>query len=191
MPLTTADLQTRLAEQTSLCRPEQGKKNNMEIFNKSGALISSVLVMVGALIACQAKEGAVPPAPVIEAVAQRLSAHGGAAAERRLREWADQGSVVAKRELGMLYQNKAPRRGDAMRLFEEAARAGDAESAFQLAEMYRRATDGSAPQSDKVWALYAQAAEHRHPQATLRLASLAQSGSEEAARWLAATGNLK
>jgi TPR repeat protein len=163
----------------------------MELFNKSGALISSVLVMVGALIACQAKEGAVPPAPEIEAMAQRLGAHGGAAAERRLREWAEQGSVVAKRELGMLYQNKTPRRGEAMRLFEEAARAGDAESAFQLAEMYRRTENGSTHAADKAWPLYAQAAEHRHPKAVLRLASLAQDGSEEAARWLAVAGRLK
>lgn len=160
----------------------------MELFNKSGALIASALVMVGALIACQAKEESVPPAAVVEAVAQRLSAHGGAAAERRLREWAEQGSVVAKRELGMLYQNKTPRRGEAMRLFEEAARAGDAESAFQLAEMYRRAADGTRNEPDKAWPLYAQAAVHRHPKATLRLASLARDGSEEAARWLAATG---
>ncbi|GGY05215.1 hypothetical protein GCM10007386_39870 [Pseudoduganella dura] len=163
----------------------------MELFNKSGAMISSVFVMVGALIACQAKEGAVPPAPVIEAAAQRLSAHGGAAAERRLREWADQGSIVAKRELGMLYQNKTPRRGEAMRLFEEAARAGDAESAFQLAEMYHRAAENSGRQPDKAWPLYAQAAEHRHPKAALRLASLAKDGSEEAARWLAAAGLVK
>ncbi|MBB3219726.1 sel1 repeat family protein [Pseudoduganella umbonata] len=163
----------------------------MELFNKSGALISSVLVMVGSLIACQAKEGAVPPAPVIEAVAQRLGAHGGAAAERRLREWAEQGSIVAKRELGMLYQNKAPRRGEAMRLFEEAARAGDAESAFQLAEMYHHTANGSSHEPDKAWPLYAQAAEHRHPKAVLRLASLAQGGSEEAARWLAVAGHLK
>jgi TPR repeat protein len=110
----------------------------MELFNKSGVLVASVLVLVGALIACQAKEDSVPPAPVIEAVAQKLNEHGGAAAERRLREWADQGSVVAKRELGMLYQNKNTRRDEALRLFEEAAKGGDAESAFQLAEMVRQ-----------------------------------------------------
>jgi TPR repeat protein len=169
----------------------------MELFNKSGVLVSSVLVMVGALIACQAKEDVVPPAPVIEAVAQRLGTHGGAAAERRLREWADQGSIVAKRELGMLYQNRAPRRQDAMRLFEEAARAGDAESAFQLAEMYHGATTDTANATsstnlaDQAWPWYVQAAEHRHPKAVLRLASLAQGGSEGAARWLAATSQLK
>jgi TPR repeat protein len=110
----------------------------MELFNKSGVLVASVLVMVGALIACQAKEDAVPPAPVIEAVAQKLNENGGAAAERRLREWADQGSVVAKRELGMLYQSKNTRRDEALRLFEEAAKGGDSESAFQLAEMVRQ-----------------------------------------------------
>lgn len=183
MPFTSA----ALAVQTWI----RQKQHNMELFNKSGALISLVLVVVGALIACQAREDAVPPAPVIEAVAQRLGAHGGAAAERRLREWADQGSVVAKRELGMLYQNKASQRGEAMRLFEEAARAGDAESAFRLAEMYHLAADGSLRQPDKALLLYAQAAEHRHPKALLRLASLAQEGSEEAARWLAATAGAR
>jgi len=148
----------------------------MELFNKSGAFIASVLVLVGSLIACQAKENDVPPAPVIEAVAHKLGQHGGAAAERRLREWADQGSIVAKRELGMLYQSKQARSQDAMRLFEEAARAGDAESAFQLAELYRnhRATAAAT--------LYQQAALHSHPQAAVRLASLrdAHQGSLEA-----------
>lgn len=144
----------------------------MELFNKSGALIASVLVMVGALIACQAKEDAVPPAPVIEAVAQKLSVHGGAAAERRLREWADQGSIVAKRELGMIYQNKTQHRGEAMRLFEEAARAGDSESAFQLAEMVRTPRGASIDGTGRAATLYQQAAASSHPKAALRLASL-------------------
>lgn len=153
----------------------------MELFNKSGALIASVLVMVGALIACQAKEDAVPPAPVIEAVAQKLSVHGGAAAERRLREWADQGSIVAKRELGMIYQSKTQHRIEAMRLFEEAARAGDAESAFQLAEMVRVPRAGSVEGADRATTLYQQAAEHSHPKAALRLAALVR-GADVAAQ---------
>jgi hypothetical protein len=32
----------------------------MELFNKSGVLVSSVLVLIGALIACQAQEDAIP-----------------------------------------------------------------------------------------------------------------------------------
>ena len=150
----------------------------MELFNKSGALIASVLVMVGALIACQAKEDAVPPAPVIEAVAQKLSVHGGAAAERRLREWAELGSVVAKRELGMIYQSKTQHRIEAMRLFEEAAKAGDSASAFQLAEMVR-VPRGAA--TERAATLYQQAAEGSHPKAALRLASLVR-GAEVAAQ---------
>lgn len=151
----------------------------MELFNKSGALIAFVLVSVGALIACQAKEDAVPPAPVIEAVAQKLTIHGGAAAERRLREWAEQGSVVAKRELGMIYQSKAQQRGEAMRLFEEAARAGDSESAFQLAEMVRAPADSEA--DSRALSLYQQAAERSHAKAALRLASLIR-GADVAAQ---------
>ncbi|WP_181259107.1 hypothetical protein [Pseudoduganella armeniaca] len=151
----------------------------MELFNKSGALIAFVLVSVGALIACQAKEDTVPPAPVIEAVAQKLTIHGGAAAERRLREWAEQGSVVAKRELGMIYQSKTQQRGEAMRLFEEAARAGDSESAFQLAEMVRMpATEGA---DERALSLYQQAAERSHAKAALRLASLVR-GADVAAQ---------
>ncbi|WP_193615784.1 hypothetical protein [Massilia sp. YMA4] len=151
----------------------------MELFNKSGALIAFVLVSVGALIACQAKEDAVPPAPVIEAVAQKLTIHGGAAAERRLREWAEQGSVVAKRELGMIYQSKTQQRGEAMRLFEEAARAGDSESAFQLAEMVRLpAEDGT---DSRALSLYQQAAERSHAKAALRLAALIR-GADVAAQ---------
>lgn len=149
----------------------------MELFNKSGALIAFVLVSVGALIACQAKEDAVPPAPVIEAVAQKLTTHGGAAAERRLREWAEQGSVVAKRELGMIYQSKNQQRGEAMRLFEEAARAGDSESAFQLAEMVRVPGDADS----RTLSPYPQAAERSHAKAALRLAALIR-GADVAAQ---------
>lgn len=109
----------------------------MELFNKSGILVASVLVAVGVLIGVQAKEDMVPPAPVIEAAASQMSSAGGAAAERRLREWADQGSVVAQRELAILYQNNGAKREEAMRLFEEAAQAGDTESATQLAAMSR------------------------------------------------------
>lgn len=109
----------------------------MEIFNKAGVLVTSTLVMVGMLIACQVKEEVQPPAPVVEAVAKRLALHGGAAAERRLREWADQGSAVAARELGLRYTLDAAKHGEAMRLLEKAARGGDPVSADYLANRQR------------------------------------------------------
>jgi hypothetical protein len=109
----------------------------MELFNKSGVLVSSVLVMVGALIACQAQEDAVPSSTVIEAAAMQLGPQGQPAAERRLQEWADQGSPVAQRELALRYLSKPEKRREAMQLFERAASAGDAQAAVGLVGMAR------------------------------------------------------
>lgn len=107
----------------------------MELFNKSGVLVSSVLVLVGALIACQAQEDAVPAPTVIEAAAMQLGPEGQPAAERRLQEWADQGSPVAQRELALRYLSNPAKRREAMQLFERAASAGDAQAAVGLVGM--------------------------------------------------------
>ena len=112
----------------------------MELFNKSGVLVSSVLVLVGALIACQAQEDAIPSPTVIEAAAMQLGPQSQAAAERRLQEWADQGSPVAQRELALRYLSNPAKRGEARQLFERAASAGDAQAASGLVGMYRGGT---------------------------------------------------
>jgi TPR repeat protein len=119
----------------------------MDLFNKSGVLVSSVLVLIGALIACQAQEDAVPPPTVIEAAALQLGSHGDGAAERRLQEWADQGSPVAQRELALRYLANPAKRSEAMRLFERAARAGDVQAANGLVAMYREASALNGPAS--------------------------------------------
>jgi hypothetical protein len=111
----------------------------MELFNKSGVLVATVLVSVGVLIGVQAKDDMVPPAPVIEATALQMNKGNNFAAERRLREWAEQGSAVARRELARQYQADSNRRDEAIKLFEDAARAGDAQAATQLSEMHREA----------------------------------------------------
>lgn len=113
----------------------------MELFNKSGVLVATVLVAVGVLIGVQAKDDMVPPAPVIEATALQMNKGGNFAAERRLREWAEQGSAVARRELARQYQADSSRRDEAIKLFEDAARAGDSQAATQLSEMQREARD--------------------------------------------------
>lgn len=109
----------------------------MELFNKSGVLVSSVLVLVGALIACQAQEDAVPPPTVIEAAATSMGPNAEGAAEHRLREWAEQGSPVAQRELALRYLNNPARHGEAIRLLQQAARAGDAQAASGLDLAFR------------------------------------------------------
>ncbi|WP_342116948.1 hypothetical protein [Pseudoduganella sp. OTU4001] len=134
----------------------------MEIFNKAGVIVTSTLVMVGMLIACQVKEGVEPPAPVIEAVAKKLGEHGGAAAERRLREWTEQGSVVAARELGLLYSLDANKRPEALRLLEKAARGGDTVSADYLTSRYRANSTVANSAGEGSWPLYMQMATPRH-----------------------------
>lgn len=134
----------------------------MEIFNKAGVIVTSTLVMVGMLIACQVKEEVEPPAPVVEAVAKKLAEHGGAAAERRLREWAEQGSPVAARELGLLYILDAAKQNEAVRLLEKAARAGDQVSAHYLASRYRSNSTVANGAGDHGWPLYAQTTLPRH-----------------------------
>ena len=119
----------------------------MDLFNKSGVLVSSVLVLVGALIACQAQEGTVPTSTVIEAAAMQIGPQGQPAAERRLQEWADQGSAVAQRELALRYLSNPAKRGEAIALFERAASAGDAQAAVGLVGMAHESGDGMASAS--------------------------------------------
>lgn len=134
----------------------------MEIFNKAGVIVTSTLVMVGMLIACQVKEEVQPPAPVVEAVAKKIAEHGGAAAERRLREWADQGSPVAARELGLRYTLDANKHTEAIRLLEKAARAGDVVSADYLASRFRSSSTVANGATDNGWPMYVQMATPRH-----------------------------
>jgi hypothetical protein len=150
----------------------------MELFNKSGVGVVSVLLLVGSVIACQSKDD-MPPAPAqIEATAYTASLSDETAAERRVREWAEQGLPVAQRELGILYKNRLDRRGDAIALLEKAAHAGDAEAAFQLGEIYRIA-DGS-HKTDLVKAMnwYKLAAENKHPKAASMLALLSKGADD-------------
>lgn len=120
----------------------------MELFNKSGVLVSSVLVLVGALIACQAKEDAIPASGVIEAAAMQIGQGGQSVAERRLQEWAEQGSSVAQRELALRYLALPGKRAEAVRLFERAASAGDARAADGLVALYRETTALNVPTSN-------------------------------------------
>lgn len=73
-----------------------------------------------------------PASTVIEAAAMQIGPQGQPAAERRLQEWADQGSAVAQRELALRYLSNPAKRGEAIALFERAASAGDARAAVGL-----------------------------------------------------------
>jgi len=117
----------------------------MDLFNKSGVMVSAVLLLVGGLIACQAQEDAIPSPTVIEAAATHIGANPDSAALRRLQEWAEQGSPVAQRELALRYLANPARRSEAMHLLERAASAGDSQAANGLVSMYRESSALNGP----------------------------------------------
>ncbi|NBV15652.1 tetratricopeptide repeat protein [Janthinobacterium sp.] len=152
------------------------------------ALSLPALVLATVLAACQSSPP--PTAAEIEAVAMLARQAGDHQAERKVRSWAGKDMPVAERELALIYQARPERRADAVKLFEQAARAGDTEAAFELGQMLRAATP------EQAWPWYRQAAQQGHAKAALMLGLLAANGEgvpknqSEAARWLAKSGEL-
>lgn len=152
------------------------------------ALSLSAVVLATVLAACQSSPP--PTAAEIEAVAMLARQAGDHQAERKVRSWAGKDMPVAERELALIYQARPERRADAVKLFEQAARVGDTEAAFELGQMLRAATP------EQAWPWYRQAAQQGHAKAALMLGLLAANGEgvpkdqSEAARWLAKSGEL-
>lgn len=152
------------------------------------ALSLPAVVLATVLAACQSSPP--PTAAEIEAVAMLARQAGDHQAERKVRSWAGKDMPVAERELALIYQARPERRADAVKLFEQAARAGDTEAAFELGQMQRAATP------EQAWPWYRQAAQQGHAKAALMLGLLAANGEgvpndqSEAARWLAKSGEL-
>jgi TPR repeat protein len=142
------------------------------------ALLASVL-----LFGCELQREA-PGAAQIEAAGMQAQQRGDPHAERKLMAWAAQQQPVAQRELALLYRARPAQRGEALRLFERAARAGDSEAAYQLGQMLRPGEPAAAAS----W--YAQAAQQRHAKAALALGLLYKNGegvrqdARQAAHWL-------
>lgn len=162
----------------------------MELFNKSGIGLVSVIVLVGMVIAAQASDEMLPTPEQIEATALSARQNVESVSEGRISEWAARGLPVAERELAVLYRGRDGKRDEAIKLFEKAAEAGDAEAAFQLGEMYRIDVTGVKAEPSKAWAWYLEAAQRKHAKAALMLALLAKNGigvvnnELEAAKWL-------
>lgn len=152
------------------------------------ALSLPAVILATALAACQSSPP--PTAAEIEAVAMHARQAGDHQAERKVRSWASKDMPVAERELALIYQARPGRRADALKFFEQAARAGDTEAAFELGQMLRAAEPGQA------WLWYRQAAQQGHGKAALMLGLQAANGEgvpkdqTEAARWLEKSGEL-
>lgn len=149
----------------------------------------AALALAAALGGCHWTVAA-PGAALIEGTAMRARQQGDAQAERQLDDWARARSPVAERELGLLYLARPTLLAEAMRLFAHAARAGDAEAAFQLGQLYRLGVAGAAPAPDKASAWYQLAARQHHAGAALVLGMLFKNGdgvprdAQRAAAWL-------
>jgi len=151
----------------------------------TAALLSSVL-----LFGCQMQQEK-PTSAQIEVIGMKARQEADAHAERKLMAWAEQDMPVAQRELAILYQSRPTQRDDALKLFEQAARGGDTEAAFQLGEMLRVGVLGvpAAPAAAAPW--YIIAAQHQHAKAALVLGLLYKNGEgvkrddAQAAHWLA------
>lgn len=147
-------------------------------------LTLALIASVAALIGCQSPES-LPASAEIESTSMAAVQKHDVQAERRLRSWATQGLPVAQRELGMLYAARPEQRGEAQALLEHAAKKGDTEAAFQLAELLR---GSGAPAKALPW--YQQAAQQRHAKAALMLGMLFNNGEgatrdlSEGAHWL-------
>lgn len=129
----------------------------------TAALLSSVF-----LFGCQMQHEK-PTSAQIEVTGMKAKQEADAHAERKLIAWSEQNLPVAQRELAILYQSRPEQRADALKLFEQSARGGDVEAAFQLGEMLRIGVLGvpAAPAAAAPW--YAMAAQHQHAKAALAL----------------------
>ncbi|MBA5639676.1 sel1 repeat family protein [Duganella sp. LX20W] len=147
------------------------------------------------LSACQLNKPVPAPAQ-IESMSMRAAQQGDVVAESRLRDWAQRQVPVAQRELGLLYLTRPEQRAEAQRLFMQAARAGDTEAAFQLAQMLRNGAPGIAAAPEQAIPWYRQAAQQKHARAALMLGMLFNNGEgvavdhAQGARWLSVSSDL-
>lgn len=166
----------------------------MQVKNYPGVALIAVLAGVF-LFGCQLQQEK-PTSAQIEVVGMKAMQQADASAERKLMSWSAQQMPVAQRELALLYQTRPDQRADALKLFEQAARGGDVDAAFQLGEMLRVGVVGvkAAPAAAAPW--YAMAAGQRHAKAALVLGMLYKNGDgvarddAQAAHWLNAASEL-
>jgi TPR repeat protein len=172
----------------------------MPAMKSTHLLAGASVVLAGAVLAWSSHRAsapaAAPSAALIEAAAMAAAQTGNPEARQQLQRWARQGLPVAERELGTLYRKQPERQGAARQLLEHAARAGDAEAAFQLGELLRGGSPVQAGLPEQAWPWYRQAAEARHAKAALILGQMAANGEgmrKDAAasvRWLAVASEL-
>ncbi|MCU6500429.1 sel1 repeat family protein [Rugamonas sp. A1-17] len=166
----------------------------MQMKNYPGVALIGLLAGVF-LFGCQLQQEK-PTSAQIETVGMKAMQQADASAERKLMSWSAQNMPVAQRELALLYQTRPEQRAQSLKLFEQAARGGDVDAAYQLGEMLRVGVAGVAavPAAAAPW--YEMAARQHHARAALMLGMLYKNGDgvarddAQAAQWLKVASDL-
>lgn len=151
--------------------------------------MASCLILAAAMAACQQQPEQLSSAQ-IESVGMKARQQDDARAQRQLAAWSVRNLPVAQRELALVYKSQPAQRAAALQLFEQAARGGDSEAAFELGEMLRLGVAGVAPAPAAAAPWYRGAAGSGHAKAALILGMLYKNGDgvarddAQAAHWL-------
>jgi len=177
--------------------PFNAVSNNMQLKHPHGMTLAAVLAslcMLCTLEACQRQQQ--PTSAEIETIGMKARQQNDGSAEKHLASWSAQNMPVAQRELAILYKSRPNQRAAALRLFEQSARAGDPDAAFELGDMLRVGVVGVAPAPVAAVGWYAMAATRRHARAALILGMLYKNGDgvirddAHAAHWLDVSSQL-
>ena len=131
-----------------------------------------------------------PTSAQIESAGMLAQGTHQSAAIDQLTTWAKRGSPIAQRELALTYLNWPEHDADARDWMTQAAKGGDAESQFLLAEALFKGTSGFQVEHAQAWAWYEKAALQGNGKASFMLARMAKYGDgtaqnlQESTRWL-------
>lgn len=151
---------------------------------------AALLIVTLVLIACGEKRIILPGIVEIESTGL-IALHGQkAAALDALLGWAQAGSPVAQRELGLAYAAQPAKYREALHWLEQAAAAGDVEAQFTLAEAYYKKQYSLAQDLALAWKYYQAAARQQYAKAELMLARMSKYGEGTAKNLLQATAHL-
>ncbi|MBV8633071.1 MAG: sel1 repeat family protein [Burkholderiaceae bacterium] len=155
----------------------------------------SKIIALSACAALMACTQASPPPTSAQIESAGMLAQGAhqTAAIEQLTTWAKQGLPVAQRELALTYLNWPEHDADARNWMQSAAKGGDADAQFLLAEALYKGTSGFPADHAQAWAWYEKAALQNNGKASFMLARMAKYGDgtaqslQESIRWLQAS----
>ncbi|MCU6435198.1 sel1 repeat family protein [Undibacterium sp. Jales W-56] len=128
------------------------------------------------LPSCSQKLAATPTNAEIESVGLTALHGRDPVSIQMLLKWAEQGHMVAGRELGLVYSAMPQKQAEAAYWLEQAAKAGDSEAAFLFAEALYKGTLSLKPNSLQAWKWYELSANKDNAKASFMLARMAKYG---------------